>query len=204
MGIANDINQGGGVRSDWGARSPGGGNATTADFSIAKKYGLDPGQYEARVREYASRLRDYLNSDNSFMDNLGNHVAGAFGVAEMTPEFVASKAATPTNASWGFDPIKAAATIAGTALGAPGLAAVYEGIKSATGWSGPQIEIGFGGFANGGPPMTRVGSGNGQHDPSDPMWPAPPSQTAMSAKWPWHRWRTAQGPAFKGVRSKPK
>src|SRR5690349_11929711 len=69
-----------------GGRTPGRVmNDTTATQQIAEQAGVSPTEYENAVGAYANRVRDYLDTDNSFVDDLGNVGAGMLGFNEMEP-----------------------------------------------------------------------------------------------------------------------
>lgn len=117
------------------------GNATTADESMAAKYNAPPGVYDQATSAYRDRLLDKSNFNNSFLDNLGNMMAGSVGVGEMTPKFSTSNLSP--NATWGLDPVQALLSAIGMGFPPAKIAGLgYQGAKMATGWDGPQIAMG--------------------------------------------------------------
>lgn len=123
--------------------TPGGtrmvGNDTTATVAKAKAAGVSPQDYEKAVGAYADRVRDELDTDNSFIENVGNLIGGFFGFDEQVPDFDVNNLSP--KASWGLDPVQALANFAGMATGFP-VGTGYAGLKAITGWTGPQIDMG--------------------------------------------------------------
>ena len=104
---------------------------------------------------------DYDNLGNSFLDTLGNLIAGIFGFSEINPDSYAPS--TPGSADWGFDPIGMGLGLAGSAVGIPGLGTAYGALGDLTGGAtsdygkinlGPRV---FGG--GGAAPSTPAGAG---------------------------------------------
>lgn len=126
-----------------GTHVPGATVGGSADAQITSKKsaaaGVSPDRYMDTVGAYAGRIRDDLDTDNSFLDNVGNALAGLLGFDEMPPEFDVNNLSKRT--SWGLDPIQALASFAGLATGAP-VGSLYMGAKAITGWRGPEIDMG--------------------------------------------------------------
>lgn len=96
-------------------------------------------------------LDDYRGVGDSFWDRVGSFLAGAWGLSETDPTLRGfSGPGMPGitgRANWGLDPLAAAINMGGMATGYP-LGMAYQGIKSLTGWRGPEIGLGpevFGG-----------------------------------------------------------
>lgn len=134
-----------------GNQATGRGNATIADKQVMDRYIADPNQHIANEREYNAavsnlghRFVDTMNHDNSTLDNIGNTLAGLFGVGEIDPTQQALGASIKgPDASWGVDPLHVGATILGAVTGLP-FGTLYKGAKMLTGYEGPMI--GFDGF----------------------------------------------------------
>lgn len=147
------------------------GNATTADESMAAKYNAPPGVYDQATSAYRDRLLDKSNFNNSFLDNLGNMLAGSVGVGEMAPKFSTSNLSP--NATWGLDPVQALLSAIGMGFPPAKIAGLgYQGAKMATGWDGPQIAMGDTSESFAGTP------GAPAHTTSTTGFTAPGSQTA--------------------------
>jgi hypothetical protein len=118
---------------------------------------------------------DFLNYGNSFLDDLGNFIAGLFGFSELDPDKFGST--TPGAADWGFDPVGAALGLAGSAAGVPGLGLAYGGLGALTDgqtsdWGkvnmGPNVFGGLGDVlgSRGSGPVTSAGFGGSAVSPS--------------------------------------
>jgi hypothetical protein len=133
-----------------GSSSGGGGSATIADKMIMDRYLKTPAEKVKTEKDYWSAVSnlgksytDFKDYNNTPIQNLGNALAGMFGVSEIDPLSQPLGARVENeDASWGIDPIGAALGLGG-ALGLTpfGLGAVYSGIKYGTGWQGPMISF---------------------------------------------------------------
>lgn len=125
------------------------GNATTADKGVEDKYTSTPAEgvptdkaYWSAVENLGLRSNDYMDRDNTFLDNVGNKILGLASIGELDPTRQPLGASVDNpNANWGVDPLGLATTAAGIVTGAP-LGTLYKGVKAATGWEGPMISFG--------------------------------------------------------------
>jgi len=112
-------------------------------------------------------LNDQRGVGDSFLDRIGNMIAGAFGFNEMDPTrpgySAPGRPGMTGKADWGFDPVGLAGGLAGSAFGIPGLGFVTDQLSSLAGRPleinmGPSV---FGGMPFGGGPLSP-GQGGGQ------------------------------------------
>lgn len=143
-------------------------------------------------------LRDYRGDDDSFIDKIGNFLAGLGGLNEMDPTKPGfSKPGMPGRtgqANWGWDPAAAIGGAAGLGIGFPGLGLFADQISAALGRPfemnmGPSV-FGSGGGRSAAPAGGGTGMGGGRsgapHSTGNPFIlkpPAPaPQPVAMPAK----------------------
>jgi hypothetical protein len=92
------------------------GNDTTANYQAAKKAGVSPDRYNQEVTDFAGRVRDSLDTDNTTLDDIGNLFAGFLGFNEQPVDdldFNPQKPVGPRS-DWSFDPAALIGGAAGT------------------------------------------------------------------------------------------
>lgn len=122
-------------------------------------WGGSPSYGGGSMNEIGSKVSkaidDYKGLGDTFLDKVGNFIGGMFGFNEIDPSLPGFSKGTPAKtgmADWGLDPLGAILGGVGMGFGVPGVGALYGLGKYATGWAGPQINMGPSVF--GGPPRT--------------------------------------------------
>lgn len=112
------------------------GNDTTATQKRATQAGVSPDEYNREVTDYAGRVRDSLDTDNTGIENLGNLFARALGFNEQTSEEIDFDPENPVGprASWGWDPVPGLVGLGGFLGGVPfGPGLIADQISAAAG-----------------------------------------------------------------------
>ena len=131
------------------------------------------------------RVRDYEDVDNGFFDNVGNMLAGAFGFNEMDPTITSREALMAgrrpgQHADWGYDPAGTIGSLAGMALGIPGMGLLADQISR---FAGRPLEVNLGPSVIGAPDA-----------PATPAAPAAPAATQSGALPPGMQQLAARNP----------
>lgn len=155
-------------------------NVVSVPASIPSSMSGIPG-YTPALADFQAANIDYKDVANSFGDNVLNAIAGVFGFKEIQPDWTDPATYEDGKASWGWDPIKSAATLAGAA-GIGGALPTVVGVTNSLLGNPLTVNLGPTVFdGTGGPPPTQVagnqnnnggGWGNLVNAPSAPGAPA--------------------------------
>lgn len=105
------------------------GNATVADFAVTNKQ---------------KAISDFQGQDDSFLDQVGNFIAGIFGAREINPTDAPLKDFLATDkAQWGIDPVQAGLTAGGLFNPIASIASKLYGAGVTTGLIDPTM-VGLG------------------------------------------------------------
>lgn len=153
---------GGGQHNNAGSRS-GGGNQGSGSFQGG---GLNPMTRDKMMAQdkmgamVSKAMDDFKGRDDSFLDKIGNALAGTFGFNEMDPSLPGFSKMGPKSpsvtgkANWGFDPAVALGGALGMGFGIPGTGMIANQLSQ---WAGRPLEMNMGPevFGSGGPSMPQ-------------------------------------------------
>jgi hypothetical protein len=154
-----------------GSNKTSGGNAGGTDRSFTGAVGPTKASGQAKPssadKGERSAMGDYLGYGDSFLDTIGNFLAGMLGFSELNPK--TNPSSTPGAADRAFDPIGMGLGLAGSLVGVPGLGTAYGALGDLTGgatndWGkvnlGPSV-FGGGGSAPSSQGPSAVGTPSG-------------------------------------------